>query len=297
MAVRIVEVGPRDGLQNEASIVPVGARIAMIDALSRTGLTTIEAGSFVSPRRVPQMADTGAVLAAIRRAPGVRYPVLVPNVRGMESAVAAGVDEVAVFLSATESFSQRNIACSIAESFGRTHAVVDIARTHGIRVRGYVSCVLGCPYEGDVALSAVVDVAERLADLGCYEISLGDTIGVGTPTTARTMVQAVVGSIPASRLALHFHDTQGRALANVRACLEEGVGVVDTAIGGLGGCPYAPGSSGNLATEELVVMLDDLGVPCGVDRHALWAAVETVVALGLEPRSQLYRARPEAMRA
>lgn len=285
--VRIVEVGPRDGLQNEAKIVPVEQRVLLIDALSKSGLTTIEAGSFVSPRRVPQMANTEAVLAGIRRVAGVRYPVLVANAAGMEKAIAAGADEVAVFLSATESFSQRNINCTIAQSFDRAAAVIALAHAHGIRVRGYVSCVLGCPYEIDVPLSAVVRVAERLAALGCYEISLGDTIGVGRPQHARTMVRAVAGAVPREKLALHFHDTFGRALENVLACLEEGVSVVDSAIGGLGGCPYAPGASGNLATERLVSMFDGIGVKSGVDMGALMDAVEIVdTVLGVERRSK-----------
>lgn len=277
--VRIVEVGPRDGLQNEPHILSVRERILLIDALSKAGLTTIEAGSFVSPRRIPQMADTGEVLAGIRRAAGVRYPVLVPNLTGMEQALAAGVDEVAVFLSATESFSQRNINCSIATSVDRAAAVVDLAHAHGVRVRGYVSCVLGCPYEKEVSLPAVVDVAERLATMGCYEISLGDTIGAGKPEQARAMVRAVAEAVPREKLAIHFHDTFGRALENVLACMDEGIVVIDSAIGGLGGCPYAPGASGNLATEELVEMLDRIGVKSGVDMGELMNAAKTAETL------------------
>jgi len=286
-AVRIVEVGPRDGLQNEQWCLPARQRIDLIDILSRSGLSTIEVGSFVSPRRVPQMANSDAVLAGIRRAAGVRYSALVPNLAGMDAALAAGADEVAVFLSATESFSQRNINCSIAESFERAATVVERAKEARIPVRGYVSCVLGCPYEQDVALSAVVAVAERLAGMGCHEISLGDTIGVGTPARARAMVQAVASVVPASRLAIHFHDTHGRAIENVLACLEDGVTVVDGAVGGLGGCPYAPGSSGNLATEELVATLDRLGVATGVDLDTLEYAIKVLEEeLGVIRRSR-----------
>jgi hydroxymethylglutaryl-CoA lyase len=283
--VRIVEVGPRDGLQNEPTRLSVGQRVQLIDALSDCGLSTIEAGSFVSPRAVPQMADTDTVLAAIRRRPGVRYPVLVPNVTGMECAIAAGANEVAVFLSATESFSQRNINCSIAESFERAGAVISLADENGIPVRGYASCVLGCPYEGEVPLDAVVRVAERLFALGCYEVSLGDTIGVGTPEEARAMVRAVAGMVPLDRLAVHFHNTGGNALANVRACLAEGISVVDSAVGGLGGCPYAPGASGNLATEALVEMLDGMGVSSGIDPDVLAKVVVMIrTEFGIEPR-------------
>jgi hydroxymethylglutaryl-CoA lyase len=285
--VRIVEVGPRDGLQNERWCLPARQRIDLIDVLSRSGLSTIEVGSFVSPRRVPQMANSDAVLAGIRRAVGVRYSALVPNLAGMEAALAAGADEVAVFLSATESFSQRNINCSIAESFERAAAVIERAKGANIPVRGYVSCVLGCPYEQDVALSAVVAVAERLAEVGCHEISLGDTIGVGTPDRARAMVQAVASAVPVSRLAIHFHDTYGRAIENVLACLEDGVAVVDGAVGGLGGCPYAPGASGNLATEELVATLDRLGVTSGVDLDTLEYAIKVLEdELGIGRRSR-----------
>lgn len=290
--VRIVEVGPRDGLQNEQRIVPVEQRIMLVDALSKAGLGAIEIGSFVSPRRVPQMAGTAAVLAGIRRAPGVRYPVLVPNLTGMEAALAAGAEEVAVFLSATESFSRSNLNCTIAQSFDRAAAVVELAQVHSIRVRGYVSCVLGCPFEQDVPLPAVVRVAARLAAMGCHEISLGDTIGAGTPAQARAMVKAVAGDVPEERLAVHFHDTSGRALDNVRACLEEGIRMVDSAVAGLGGCPYAPGASGNLATEELVAMLDGLGVRSGVDMGALMEAVDIVEGvLAIQPRSKLRFAR------
>lgn len=283
--LRIVEVGPRDGLQNEKWCLPARQRIDLIDLLSESGLSTIEVGSFVSPRRVPQMANSDAVLAGIRRPAGVRYSVLVPNLVGMEAALAAGADEVAVFLSATESFSQRNINCSIADSFERVAGVIERAKAAKIPVRGYVSCVLGCPYEQDVALSAVVTVAERLAEMGCYEISLGDTIGVGTPARARAMVQAVASAVPVSRLAIHFHDTYGRAIENVLACLEDGVTVVDSAVGGLGGCPYAPGSSGNLATENLVATLDRIGVASGIDLDTLDRAIRLLEDVGIPRRS------------
>ncbi|MDG2535895.1 hydroxymethylglutaryl-CoA lyase [Sphingomonas sp. HITSZ_GF] len=292
--VRIVEVGPRDGLQNEPRTVPVAQRIGLIDALSQAGLSSIEAGSFVSPRAVPQMADTDQVLRGIAYAPGARYPVLVPNAIGMRNAIAAGAREVAVFLSATESFSQRNINCSIEDSLERAAEVAAMVVPHGIRVRGYVSCVLGCPYEGAVPVAAVVRVAERLQALGCYEISLGDTIGVGTPQQAQDMVRAVAQVVPVERLALHFHDTYGQALANVLACLETGVSVVDSAAGGLGGCPYAAGASGNLATEDLLYMLEGLGVETGVSMARLLDAVALIAGeLEIAPRSKVFAARYE----
>jgi hydroxymethylglutaryl-CoA lyase len=274
--VRIVEVGPRDGLQSEAVTVSVANRIRLIDALSDCGLSTIEVGSFVSPRHVPQMDGTGEVFAGIRRKPGTSYPVLVPNVMGMTKAIEAGVEEVAVFLSATESFSQRNINCSIEKSLERASEVVGLALSHQIRVRAYVSCTLGCPYEGEVALGSVVCLAERLTGMGCYEISLSDTIGVGQPEQAREMVQAVALSVGVEKLAVHFHDTFGRALENVLACLDAGISVVDSAIGGLGGCPFAPGSKGNFATERLVAMLNGMGVITGVDFGKLTELVETM---------------------
>lgn len=289
--VRIVEVGPRDGLQNEPWNVPVRQRIALIDALSATGLRSIEAGSFVSPKRVPQLAGSDEVLRGIARAPGVSYPVLVPNAIGMEHAIRAGADEIALFLSASEAFSQRNINCSITESLERTEAVIAMARRHSIKVRGYVSCVLGCPYEGAVAVSAVADLAARMVDLGCYEISLGDTIGVGTPQRARDMLAAVARQVPMAQLAVHFHDTMGQALANVLACLDAGVTVIDSAAGGLGGCPYAAGASGNLATEDLLYMLDGLGVRSGVELDALLGAVSFIEnRLGIAARSKLFAA-------
>lgn len=296
--VRFVEVGPRDGLQNEPRIVPIEQRIALIDGLSRSGLPAIEAGSFVSPRAVPQMARTDEVLRGIDRTGATRFPVLVPNAIGMRHAIDAGADEVAVFISATESFSERNINCSIATSLERVAEVVAMARPQGIRVRGYVSCVLGCPYEGSVSPAAVARVAEQLSLLGCYEISLGDTIGTGTAQLAQDMVRAVVQAVPTERLAVHFHDTYGQALANVLACLDVGVSVVDSAAGGLGGCPYADGASGNLATEDILYMLDGLGVRSGVDMDALLDAVAYIATdLGIPVRSKLFAARGGRRRA
>jgi len=270
--VSIVEVGPRDGLQNEAVAVPVEVRAALITQLANAGLRRIEVGSFVSPRRVPQMAGTGDLVRSLPEISGVAYSVLVPNEQGAREAVETKIHEVAVFASASETFSQRNINCSISESIERFRPVVALATERAIPVRGYVSCVLGCPYEGRVAPSAVVDVARRLADLGCHEISLGDTIGIGTPGEARRMVEAVAAELPISMLAVHFHDTRGQALANILACLELGVRTVDSSVAGLGGCPYAPGASGNVATEDLVYMLDGLGLTTGVDLRSVAAA-------------------------
>ncbi|MBU6474687.1 MAG: hydroxymethylglutaryl-CoA lyase [Alphaproteobacteria bacterium] len=271
-SVRIVEVGPRDGLQNEKSNVSVEMRVKFIDMLSETGLKTIEAGAFVSPKWVPQMADTDKVYAAINKKSGVSYPVLVPNEKGMETAVTAGVKEIAVFAAASESFSKKNINCTIAESLERFKPVMAAAKEHGVKVRGYVSCVLGCPYEGEIAPAAVAKVARALYDMGCYEISLGDTIGAGTPLKTRAMLQAVKKSIPASALAVHFHDTYGQALANLLVALEEGIAVMDSAASGLGGCPYAKGASGNVATEDVLYMLDGMGIETGVDIAKVAAA-------------------------
>ncbi|WP_456316276.1 hydroxymethylglutaryl-CoA lyase [Teichococcus wenyumeiae] len=276
--MRIVEVGPRDGLQSEAATVPVAAKVALNQALAGAGLRTIEAGSFVSPRWVPQMATTAEVLARLGPLPGVSLPVLVPNVRGLEAALAAGVEEVAVFGAASETFSRRNINCSIAESLDRFAPVVRQALSEGLRVRGYVSCVLGCPYEGEVAPGAVRSVAAALAGMGCYEVSLGDTIGTGTPRQARLMVETVAEAVPVERLALHFHDTYGQALANILACLELGVSVLDSSVAGLGGCPYARGASGNVATEDLVYMLHGMGIETGLDLHRLRAAGAAICA-------------------
>ena len=267
--VRIVEVGPRDGLQNEKAMVSTADKIELIDRLSATGLQSIEATSFVSPRWVPQLADAAEVYAGIARKPGVRYPVLVPNEQGYERARAVGVEEIAVFTAASEAFNRRNINASIDESLARFAPVIERARADGVAVRGYVSTVLGCPYQGDVPLADVVRVARSLHAMGCHEVSLGDTIGIGTPGKARDMLRAVAGEVPVAALAVHFHDTWGQALANVLACLEEGVAVVDASVSGTGGCPYAKGASGNVATEDVVYMLHGLGIETGVDLGAL----------------------------
>ncbi len=289
--VKIVEVGPRDGLQNEARTIPAAVKIALIDRLSATGLRAVEAGAFVSPKWVPQMADSAEVLAGIDRRAGVSYPVLVPNMKGFETAAAAGVEEIAVFGAASESFTQKNINCSIAESLTRFAPVCEAARAAGMKVRGYVSCVLGCPYEGAVAPDKVAEVAVRLSELGCYEISLGDTIGVGTPAKAQTMVAAVTERLPIESLAVHFHDTYGQALANILACLELGVAVVDSSVAGLGGCPYAKGATGNVATEDVLYMLDGLGIETGVDLDALAAAGRFISDhLGRPPASKVAQA-------
>ena len=249
--VRIVEVGPRDGLQNEQVDIGTANKIELIDRLSRTGLRSIEATAFVSPKWVPQMADAAEVLAGITRAPGISYPVLVPNEQGYERARAAGAAEVAVFTAASEAFNLKNTNATVAQSLERFRPVLERANADGVRVRGYVSTVLGCPYQGEVPLSDVVRVAKDLHAMGCYEVSLGDTIGVGTPAKARAMLQAVATEVPMDALAIHFHDTYGQALANILACLEEGVSVVDAAVAGTGGCPYAQGASGNVATEDV----------------------------------------------
>ncbi len=290
-AVRLVEVGPRDGLQNEAQVVPTAVKVALIEQLADAGLPVVEAGSFVSPKWVPQMADTAQVLATLRRRPGVRYPVLVPNLKGLEAALAAGAEEIAIFAAASEAFSRRNINCSIDESLERFAPVAERARDRGVGLRGYVSCVLGCPYQGAVPVADVVRVARALTALGCAEVSLGDTIGVGTPGQARAMAAAVAEAIGLARVALHFHDTWGQALANLYACLELGVGVVDSAVAGLGGCPYAKGATGNVATEDVVYMLDGLGIRTGVDLARVAAAGRAVsAALGRAPVSRVARA-------
>jgi hydroxymethylglutaryl-CoA lyase len=264
-AVRIVEVGPRDGLQNEKAIVSSADKIALIDRLSATGLQCIEATSFVSPKWVPQLADAAEVFTGITKQAGVSYPVLVPNEQGYMRARAVGATEVAVFTAASEAFNQRNINATIDESIARFEPVLAAAKADGVKVRGYVSTVLGCPYQGEVPVADVVRVARRLHKLGCYEISLGDTIGIGTPRKASQMLRSVSGEVPMSALAVHFHDTYGQALANILACLDEGVRVVDSAVSGTGGCPYAHGASGNVATEDVVYMLEGLGLSTGVD--------------------------------
>ncbi len=294
--IRIVEVGARDGLQNEKQVVPTTTKIAFIDRLSATGLATVEATSFVSPKWVPQLADAEEVFKGIQRRDGVRYPVLVPNEKGMARAIAAGAHEVSVFAAASESFSQKNINCSVEESLARFEPVMAMAKAENIAVRGYVSCVLGCPYEGAIEPAAVAEVAARLHEMGCYEISLGDTIGVGTPDRARDMLAAVADHVPMEQLAVHFHDTYGQALANILACVEEGVHVVDASVAGLGGCPYAQGASGNVATEDVVYMLHGMGMTTGVDLLALVEAGHYICdALGRSPASKLGRISTESI--
>jgi len=270
--VKIVEVGPRDGLQNEKVTVPADAKVAFITALGDAGLRTIEAGAFVSPKWVPQMADTAEVYRNIPKDPGVEYPVLVPNAKGLERAIEAGVTSIAIFTAASETFNKRNINMSIDESFENYAPVAARARAEGMHVRGYVSTAFGCPYEGDVAPEKVLEVSARLLDLGCYEVSVGDTIGVGTPMQVQGVAGILLQVIPAKRLAMHFHDTRGTALANTLAALEMGIATFDASAGGLGGCPYAPGASGNLATEDLVYMLDGMAIESGVDLNRLVAA-------------------------
>ncbi len=263
--VRIVEVGARDGLQNEKTFVSTADKIALIERLADCGLKSIEATAFVSPKWVPQMADAVEVYSGLHRKSGVRYPVLVPNLQGYERARQVGVEEIAVFTAASEAFNRKNINAGIDESIERFRPVMDAAKADGVAVRGYVSTVLGCPFQGEVPLSDVVRVAKALHALGCYEVSLGDTIGVGTPAKARAMVQAVAREVPVAALAVHFHDTWGQALANILACLEEGIAVVDSSVAGTGGCPYAPGATGNVASEDVVYMLQGLGIETGVD--------------------------------
>jgi hydroxymethylglutaryl-CoA lyase len=290
--VQIVEVGPRDGLQNEALIVPVEARARLIELLAHAGLRRIEAGSFVSAKAVPQMAGTADVLASLQLTQKPRLAALVPNMQGFDAATAAGVDEIAIFAAASESFSRRNLGCGIDDSFERFASVSAAAKRAGLPVRGYVSCALGCPYEGKVEPGRVNEVALRLVDLGCYEISLGDTIGVGTPLAARRLVEGVAQLISIERIAVHFHDTYGQALANIFACLEAGVSVVDSSVAGLGGCPFAPGAAGNVATEDVVYMLHGCGVETGVDEGKLLDATRFICAiLGRPPESKAARAR------
>jgi hydroxymethylglutaryl-CoA lyase len=283
--VRIVEVGPRDGLQNEPGNVPTEVKIQLIERLADTGLAAVEATAFVSPKWIPQMADHAEVLQRLRRKPGVSYPVLTPNLKGFEAARAAGAREVAVFGAASETFSKKNINCSIAESLERFAAVVAQAKKHDIGVRGYVSCVLGCPYEGEVRPQRVAEVAGALFDMGCYEISLGDTIGVGTPGKTKAMLEACAGRVPLARLAGHYHDTYGQALANIYASLEFGLATFDASVAGLGGCPYAAGASGNVATEDVVYMLHGLGIRTGVDLERLVETGEWISGLLKRPSS------------
>ncbi len=290
--VRLIEVGPRDGLQNEALPISVADKVQLVDALTDAGLGYIEVGSFVSPKWVPQMAGSAEVFAQIRRKPGVVYGALAPNMRGFEDAVAAGVKEVAVFAAASEAFSQRNINCSISESLARFVPIIEAARQHGISVRGYVSCVLGCPYEGQVSAQQVAQVANELYAMGCYEVSLGDTIGTGTPTATRTLFEAVTAYVPREKLAGHFHDTYGQALVNIYASLQEGIAVFDSSIAGLGGCPYAKGASGNVATEDVLYMLNGMGIETGVDMDKLLLAGEHICnVLGRVTGSRVAKAR------
>eukprot|EP01133_Synstelium_polycarpum_P000170 gene170-202_t len=285
--VKIVEVGPRDGLQNEKVIVPTDVKIELINRLAATGLSVVEATSFVSPKWVPQMADCNEVMRGIVPLPGVSYPSLTPNIHGFRSAVNAGVKEVAVFAAASEAFSKKNINASIEESLVRYKDVINAARENDIRVRGYVSCVLGCPYQGEVDIDKVVEVSKRLYDFGCYEISLGDTIGVGTPGATYKMLSAVSKEIPLESMAVHFHDTYGQALANILTALQFGVSVVDSSVAGLGGCPYAVGASGNVATEDVLYMMKDLGINCNVDIDKILAISQWISKiLGKHPSSK-----------
>jgi hydroxymethylglutaryl-CoA lyase len=276
--VRIIEMGPRDGLQNEKTPVSVEARIAFIEALVAAGLDTVEVGAFVSPKAIPQMVNSDRVLRGINHLAG-EFHVLVPNEKGYEAARAAGAKVISVFAAASEGFSRANINCSIAESIERFKPVIARAKANGIKVRGYISCVLGCPFDGEVKPQAVVEVAQKLWELGCYEVSLGDTIGVGTPVKARQMLRAVSGAVPMANLAMHFHDTYGQALANLYAGMEEGARVIDSAAGGLGGCPFAPGATGNVATEDVVYMLEGMGIATGVDMTKLLAATNAISRL------------------
>ncbi len=290
--VRLVEVGPRDGLQNEAQPISVADKVRLVDELSATGLSYIEVGSFVSPKWVPQMAGSAEVFAQIQRKPGVTYAALAPNFKGFEAAVEAGVEEVAVFAAASEAFSQRNINCSIGESLERFVPVMAAAKQHGISVRGYVSCVLGCPYEGRVAPEQVAAVAKELFAMGCYEVSLGDTIGTGTPSATRQLFELVGREMPREKLAGHFHDTYGQALANIYASLLEGIKVFDSSVAGLGGCPYAKGASGNVASEDVLYMLNGLGIETGIDLDKLIAAGQRICdVLGRANGSRVAKAR------
>ena len=287
-SVKIVEVGPRDGLQNEQGLVSLTAKVALVEQLADAGCTVIETGSFVSPKWVPQMADSAAVFKKIKRQNHVRYTALTPNLLGLEAAIEAKVDEVAIFGAASEAFSQKNINCSIAESLARFLPVIELAQKHQLPVRGYVSCVLGCPYEGDVSPQKVAEVSQQLMNMGCYEISLGDTIGSGTPVKTQLMLDAVLDFIPKNKLAVHFHDTYGQALANILIALQQGISVVDSAVSGLGGCPYAKGASGNVATEDLVYMLHGMNIETGINLKRLTqAGLNMMQALGRQSNSKV----------
>lgn len=290
--VKIVEVGARDGLQNEATSVPIDIKIKFIEKLVETGLSVVESGSFVSPKWVPQMASSAEVFCGINKKEGISYPMLVPNMKGLEAALEAGVKEIAIFAAASESFSQKNINCSIEESIARFQQVVATAHQENIKIRGYLSCVMGCPYEGDIKPEKVVEVANRiLNETGCYEISLGDTVGVGTPIKARNLIELISKDIPVEQLAAHFHDTYGQALSNLHAVLECGVSVIDSSVSGLGGCPYAKGASGNVATEDVLYMLQGMGIQTGVDMTRLIEAGEYISEfLGRESGSKVARA-------
>ncbi|SEI51544.1 hydroxymethylglutaryl-CoA lyase [Pseudomonas sp. NFR16] len=293
--VRLVEVGPRDGLQNEARPVSLEDKVRLVNDLTDAGVGYIEVGSFVSPKWVPQMAGSAQLFANIQRKDGVTYAALAPNLRGFEDALAAGVKEVAVFAAASESFSQRNINCSISESLDRFLPIMEAARLHGVQVRGYVSCVLGCPYEGDVSPQQVAAVANELYAMGCYEVSLGDTIGIGTPGATRRLFDVVAGQIPRGKLAGHFHDTYGQALANIYAGLLEGIQVFDSSVAGLGGCPYAKGATGNVASEDVLYMLNGLGIATSIDLDKLIAAGQRISeAVGRSNGSRVARARLSA---
>ena len=289
--VRIVEVGPRDGLQNESTEVSAETKIRFINMLVDAGITSLEAGAFVSPKAVPQMANSAEVMAGLPRVDGVSYSVLAPNLKGLQAAMAADADEVAAFAAASETFSKKNTNCSIAESLERVAAICDIASQKDLPVRGYVSCVLGCPYEGETDPGLVADIAEKLIRMGCYEVSLGDTVGVGTPAQARDLIETVAAVVPVNALAVHFHDTYGQALSNILAVLDAGISIIDSSTAGLGGCPYAPGAAGNVATEDVLYMLNGLGIETGVDLDKIAEAGRFICAeLDRAPASKVAQA-------